>query len=229
MTQEEFREIICPPHDQRMMIVGASGTGKTTLAREILRNYGRVLVIDPKCTYGDKKGEPGFTLVRSPRQLRSLNQGHTHIQFRPGEDHQTLVAYNEVYEWAYRQGQRGVGYMVYTDEVYLVMAGSSSPKWLTNCITCGRELGVGMINGSQRPIGVDRRIFTESETFVAFRLMHEDDAKLALKRLRAFGEPEGHAFWIRHTSWTHPRYLELNLQQSLQTQREPREALTANA
>lgn len=213
MTYEEFREILCPPADQRMMIAGASGTGKTTLAREILRNYPRVLVIDPKCTYGGRKGEPGYTLVRTPRQLRFLNKGHTHIQYRPSEDHQLVSSYSEVYEWAYRMGQSGIGYMVYTDEVYLVMNASTSPKWLTACITCGRELGVGMINGSQRPVGVDRRIFTESETFVAFRLMHEDDAKLALKRLRAFNEPEGHAFWIRHTEWKEPRYLELNLSQ----------------
>jgi hypothetical protein len=117
-----------------------------------------------------------------------------------------------VYEWAYRQGQAGIGRMVYTDEVYLVMQGTQSPKWLTACITCGRELGVGMINGSQRPVGVDRRIYTESETFVAFRLRHEDDEKLAARILRAYREPEGHAFWIRKDGWTQPRHLVLNLE-----------------
>src|SRR5262245_56915171 len=105
MTHEEFTRIICPPHDQRMMIAGASGTGKTTLAREILRNYPRVLVIDPKCTYGGKRGEPGFTLVRFPAGLRSLNRGHTHIQYPPSEDHQLVSSYSEVYEWAYKMRQ----------------------------------------------------------------------------------------------------------------------------
>lgn len=226
MTSEEFREVLCPPPDQRMMIVGASGTGKTTLAREILRQYPRVLVVDPKCTYGGKEGEPGYTFVRTPMQLRMLNKGHTHIQFRPGEHHQTLSAYNAVYEWAYRMGQNGIGYMVYTDETYLVMAGTLSPKWLTNCMTCGRELGVGMICASQRPVGVDRRIFTEAETFAAFRLMHEDDFKLAARRLREFREPEGHSFWIRHTDWKKPRYLRLHLS-GKQIPRQPSEVVPA--
>lgn len=211
MTYEEFQEIVCPPHDQRMMIVGASGTGKTTLAREILRPYDAVLVIDPKCTYGGKDGEEGYTLVRTPRQLRSLNKGHTHIQYRPSEDHQSIPSYNEVYEWAFRQGQKGHSRMVYTDEVYLIMSGSTSPKWLTACITCGRELGVGMINGSQRPVGVDRRIYTESETIVAFRLRHEDDQKLISKVMGTYGQPEGHSFWIRRDGWKQPRLLTLQL------------------
>lgn len=210
MTHEEFLENVCPPHDQRMMVVGASGTGKTTLCRAITsaQMYDHVLVIDPKCTYGGAKGEEGYTLVRSPRALRGLNKGHTHIQFRPGEDHQNVPSYNEVYEWAYRKGN----ILVYTDEVYLVMDRSISPKWLTNCITCGRELGVGMINGSQRPVGVDRRIYTESETIVAFRLRHEDDQKLISKVMGTMGQPEGHSFYVRRDGWPEPRHLLLNME-----------------
>ena len=189
--------------------MGASGTGKTTLARRLLAAYDCVLVVDPKCTYGGAGGEDGYTLVRTPRQLRLLNSGHKLIQYRPNEANQDLTSYDEVYKWAYKRGN----ILVYTDEVYLVMKSTVAPHWLTACITCGRELGIGMINGSQRPVGVDKRIYTESETFVAFRLRNYDDIKLMCQCMgrEIEAQPEGHAFWVMKDGWEHPRQFCLNL------------------
>lgn len=162
-----------PRKSERMLIVGTTGCGKTTLARHLLAasTYGCILVIDPKCTYGGPNGEDGYKLIRRPGDLKRMRKLDTRIQFRPDEKHSTVWDYDEVYRWAYRRHD----VMVYTDETFAVMHHSYSPEGLRACVTQGRELNVGMIFASQRPSGIDLRILTEAEVFAMFELRHRKD------------------------------------------------------
>ena len=186
-----------PKGDERLVIVGATGTGKTTLARQLLASFPRIIVIDSKCTYGGKGGEPGFEMVSSPRGLKSLRSSVDFIQYRPDENHQTIDDYNEVYKWCYRRQNL----MVYTDEAFLVHHGSYAPDWLRACVTCGRELGIGMMTGTQRPRGIDLRLLTEAEVFIAFDLRHRDDRKRMAEMMgdETMERPPQHAFWFWRT------------------------------
>jgi hypothetical protein len=198
-----------PKPDQRMILVGATGTGKTTLGRQLLAKYPTVIVIDSKCTYGGKGGEPGYELVNNPRALRRLRASVDHIQYRPDENHQTVLDYDEVYKWCYRRQNL----MVYTDEAFLVHHGSYAPDWLRACVTCGRELGIGMITGTQRPRGIDLRLMTEAEIFVSFDLRHKDDRK----RMAEMGgdefmiRPSQHSFWVWRAGTQKPVLARLKL------------------
>ncbi len=189
--------------------MGATGTGKTTLSRALLRPYKHVIVIDSKCTYGGKNGEPGYTMVHTPRQLQRLRASVDFIQYRPDETHQSVLDYDEVYKWCYRRQNL----MVYTDEAFLVHHGSYAPDWLRACITCGRELGIGMITGTQRPRGIDLRLLTEAEIYIAFELRHRDDRKrMAEMGGEEFMEtPPKHAFWVWRAGDAHPRLMRLKL------------------
>lgn len=183
-----------PAYNERAMLVGATGTGKTTLARQLLQVYSAILVIDSKCTYGGKRGEPGYRMVSSPGGLRWITKGVKLIQYRPDEESQGVDDYNAVYRWAYKRGD----ILVYTDEAFLVHRGSHSPDYLRNCCTCGRELGIGMITGTQRPTGIDLRIMTEAEVFYCFQLRHRDDRKRMAEMMgeEVMTDPEEHAFWF---------------------------------
>lgn len=166
---------LMPARTERMLIVGTTGCGKTTLADRLLEasTYGCILVIDPKCMYGGVKGKEGYRLIRRPGDLKGMRKLDTRIQFRPDEKHSTVWDYDEVYRWAYRRQD----IMVYTDETFAVMNRSYSPDGLRACITQGRELGVGMIFATQRPRGIDLRILTEAENFAMFSLRYRDDRK----------------------------------------------------
>lgn len=198
-----------PKSNQRALITGATGTGKTTLARYLLADYPRIIVIDSKCTYGGKVGEPGYRLVHTPRELKGLRSSVDLIQYRPDETHQSVSDYDEVYKWCYRRQDL----MIYTDEAFLVHHGSYAPDWLRACVTCGRELGIGMITGTQRPRGIDLRLMTEAEIFLSFELRHKDDRR----RMAEMGgeeflvRPPKHAFWVWRAGDRNPVLCRLKL------------------
>lgn len=189
LTLQQLR----PAANERAILVGATGTGKTTLGRQLLQAYDTILVIDSKCTFGGKRGEPGYRMVSNPTGLRWCGKRTKLIQYRPDEESNSVADYDAVYKWAYRRNE----IMVYTDEAFLVHHGAYAPDYLRNCCTCGRELGIGMITGTQRPKGIDLRIMTEAEVFYSFALRHRDDRKRMAEMMgeEVMEEPAEHAFW----------------------------------
>lgn len=195
--------------DERTIIVGATGTGKTTLLKQLVAPCPSIIVIDSKGTYGGSDGAPGYTMVSSPSALKRLRKVHTHIQYRPDERHLNVPSYDEVYKWVYHRGN----IMCVTDEAFLVHKGSYAPDWLRACVTCGRELGIGMVTGTQRPRGIDLRLLTEAEVFISFDLRHKDDRKRIAEMAgdEFLVRPPKHAFWFWRSGMQHPRLGRLTL------------------
>lgn len=207
---------LMPKHDQRMLVVGATGTGKTTFSRELLKTVPKeqaILVIDPKCTYDPQ--EDGYTMVRTPSGLNWWNGRKKRLHYRPHPLNQTVSDYDEVYRWAYNRGD----IMVYTDETYLTMHHTMSPDWQRAVITCGRELGVGAIFATQRPSGIDLRVYTESEHKVCFYLANHNDRKRMSEEMGqiVMNDPIAasgleHAFWYWNSKQRQTRLAMLKLE-----------------
>lgn len=210
-----------------MVLLGGSGTGKTTLAKALLGAYrGFVLAIDPKGTLGGPRGLEGYVIVRSPSGLRRIRRGYDRVIYRPGPVYSDLRSYDDVYRWAYERGKL----LVYTDEIYSTMRGTRSPDWQRACITSGRELGVAMISSTQRPKGIDPRLLSESESIACFKLRKQDDAKYVSEFMGdEVIHPPGHwvgegktrkwvpvpyAYWFWREGMDHPRLARLKLEGS---------------
>lgn len=206
---------LLPKSTERMLLVGTTGSGKTTLADHLLAaaKYPRILVIDPKCTYGGKNGKTGYLMVRRPGSLKWINTRRDKlIQYRPDEQHQTVYDYDQVYRWAYRQGD----IMIYTDETFLTMHGNYSPDSQRACVTCGRELGIGMIFATQRPKGIDLRILSEAEVMVKFELRNMDDNKRVAEYMgkEVLAPLQEYQFFFWRTGMKAPVVAYLNLSKS---------------
>lgn len=147
----------------RVAFIGASGTGKTQLAKFFLTRLNRVVVIDPKHTFRLE----GFK--RTWRLPWSKNSDFRLI-VRPKMDQDA-----ELYEIIARLYKMG-HVTIYVDEMATLSdMFPSSTALLKNVARTGREKRVALWSAVQRPRGVPLVFFTECETFFVFNLRSMDD------------------------------------------------------
>jgi len=157
-----------PTDQQRIAIVGTTGSGKTVAAMWQLSH--RDFDVKPWMIYNFKHDE-----------LIDGIQGATHIEVtdpppeRPGiyivhpHPAQTDLVDAQMWEiWA----RENIG--VYIDEGFMIAKNSTGFRAL---LTQGRSKHIPMITLSQRPVWMDRFVFTEAEFLQVFRLQHKMDIK----------------------------------------------------
>lgn len=185
---------LAPAPNERGIIIGSTGSGKTTLARSILAQYRYVVAIDPKQTLGSgERGGghlPGYALATTPRELERSARRYERVQYRPEMAYQNPDDWERVYNWSYRRGN----HFSYTDELFDVHAWSRPPQSLRRILTSGRELGIGFLGATQRPRGIDRRLLTEAERYYVFHLRDPDDQRFLAARIGT-GRLPPYGFW----------------------------------
>jgi tRNA A37 threonylcarbamoyladenosine biosynthesis protein TsaE len=152
----------------RCVFVGRTGSGKTTLADQLIRGFGyRTAVLDPKGLWEF----PGYKLVTeydpNPNTIRQL--------FRPRD--------NAKKEWADADyflrsvWNTGIPTVVYIDEITKLTTPYGTLEILEDWVRLGRQMGMGGWYASQRPKDVPNLFFTETENWFVFDLTHSDDRK----------------------------------------------------
>jgi hypothetical protein len=163
-------------------LVGSAGSGKTTLAREILdlRDY--------VCVFGTKTADASLyePLRKRGYVLRDQwNPENTHerrVIFRPPLKAPTpdaLEAQRAAFQGALLRVFQTGGWTLYFDEVRylsqtLKLANELDLLWLQ-----GRSLGVVMVAGTQRPVSVPRNMFEQSRFSFLWRIPGRDDRRTA--------------------------------------------------
>lgn len=156
--------------NERIIIVGKTGTGKTTLARYITTATRRLMVIDSKGSLGKWDLEPFDD--ESLERLRSGKEPVRARVLKPPESGREFYA--EVFKEIYDAGN----VVVYIDELFAVVPpGSRAPEYMTACYTRGREFGVGVWASTQRPSSIPLIAISEAEHFFMFRLTLAEDRK----------------------------------------------------
>lgn len=156
-----------PDNSNRLAIVGATGSGKTVAALWHLSQ--RDIDKRPWIIY-NFKADSSIDGIPGKKDIE-LDE----IPARPGvyvtHPHPDQTDEVETQMWGVWENQR-MG--VYVDEGYMV--GDRNPAFRA-LLTQGRSREIPVIVLSQRPVWMDRFVFSEAEFFQVFRLNHKRDRK----------------------------------------------------
>ncbi len=163
-----------PDDTQRLVIVGTTGSGKTHAALWHLarRNYNE----KPWIIYDWKRDEFINSLPNTfELDVNAPAPEHPglYVVHPVPEDDDNAVTAQMVDIW----NKEDIG--VFVDEGYMVAAKNHGFRKL---LTQGRSKHIPMIIATQRPVWMDKFVFTESEFKQVFRLQSEED----LKKMREY-------------------------------------------
>lgn len=180
------------PYNDRVLIVGQTGSGKSFFAQHVLLDRPRLIVFDIK---GDMDIDAWRLEPYTGKAWRNLQKGKNgRIYIGPPKGVENSEQYWE--EWLARCFTlRNVA--IYIDELYGVGPGQGSPG-LQALYTRGRSLGISVWASSQRPFRIP--LFSKSEAgyIIMFRLFLADDRKEMADMLGPDVEQpiRDHAFWL---------------------------------
>lgn len=185
-----------PELNSRAVYIGATGSGKTTLARYGLCRvpaYKFVVVYDVKGQM--KPGEwKDFKFVRSFEELRKAADRrkngefeHPKLVFQPNiyelPDDKDLEHADKFFKWVYfRQNT-----VLYVDEIYGVTTNRVIPFHFKAILTRGRERGITCLMATQRPAEIPQFILSESESYYIFKLQMPQD-KERIRKIKGIPE-----------------------------------------
>lgn len=151
---------------EHVCILGATGTGKTTFAQELLkrRSYTIMLVTKP-----DTLSWSGFNVVKTERDIR-VKDGHR-FRLMP-EPSQSKVEFQSTFDRAWKDG----GWTLYLDELFHIEH-QGLRKAAETHLTQGRSKHITVVTGVQRPAWVTRFAFSEPTHIFCFRLGLGEDVK----------------------------------------------------
>ena len=172
----------------RAILIGATGTGKTLLAR--------FLVEDPEKPYSvvyDTKGLISSPALQRPQdrwtghkvytdfdllindQKKGLDDWPRVIYRPPISEERDKGAQDDFFWWVYdRWATR-----LYVDEAYSILGGTNPSDALQACLSRGRERGISTVISTQRPARIPVITMSESEHIYVFRLNAKRDRETA--------------------------------------------------
>lgn len=162
-------EIRFPTDSQHLSIIGNNGSGKTQNAMWHLshRNFHTM----PWLIYNFKRDESIDALLdRGAIEIdtQTIPTGPGIYIVHPHPDDTQLV---EAQMWAvWERGHTGI----YVDEGYMIGRNNRAFRAI---LTQGRSKRIPVIVLSQRPVWMDKFVFSESMFFQVFRLNHKEDIK----------------------------------------------------
>lgn len=171
--------ITLPKLGEHIIFCGTTGSGKTYLAQEMLKNYERVFVFD---THNSLRVADAIKIT-SPQNIVKKLRSFPKIRYVPELEYRTKDWYNYVVK-SLMTKSAGKGRVIYVDEIYHLGFGQSFPDWLSRGISTARQKKISLWTSSQRPTNIPMAIMTESRRIYLFYLSYAEDIKKVSKFTR---------------------------------------------
>jgi len=194
-------------YEEKIVIVGASGSGKTYLANQIMKSLNgiSVWVYDPNYQFHSARAMVFHDLDELLKVYDSAKRGHYILQPSDGTEH-TFRRFNAE---AFKRGNL----TLIEDEIHNHLSKQKVLKEFNQVILSGRPRGISVISISSRPASCPNHILSNVKHVFAFKLNLESDVKFLEgylgedvwilmppdKRARLKDEPalEEHTFFYR--------------------------------
>jgi len=158
-------------YDEKIVIVGASGSGKTYLANEIMKGLNgiSVWVFDPNYQFHSSRAMVFHDLSEMLKVYDSAKKGHYILQPHDSSEH-TFRRFNAE---AFKRGNL----VLIEDEIHNWLSKQKVLKEFNQVILSGRPRGISVISISSRPASCPNHILSNVKHVFAFKLNLESDVK----------------------------------------------------
>lgn len=178
MAEADNTESIIPANGDRGIVIGATGSGKSTASMWLLRRIPRV----PTVIYNTKDEKMFAELPNVARAdyfddvLKLVDDGQTdYVDFHPPSKELNRPEILDGYLWRHLHELQDIP--AYIDELYSFHRRGDPFDGLTALLTRGRGAGITTIMATQRPAYISMFSLTEAQHFYIFRLSHKHDHK----------------------------------------------------
>ena len=204
--------------EERILIVGANGTGKSVAATQLLDSTSLpVIAVDVK---GDFELNQKASVIRKPNDWRlGLLPNRSYI-YRPNLEYMDtdtwVLFFRTLWSRARKTGKKHP-FFLYIDEAQFLSTGRVGREMANLAITT-RSMGMGLIITSQRPRWIPVEIRTEAWRWFVYWLTYERDRKEVGEYTAGRLTPEdfdrideNHGFWKIERGIKSPSHLEISL------------------
>jgi DNA helicase HerA-like ATPase len=170
------------PPGEHIIIFGMTGSGKSSLTRQISEYYARQIIFDRKREWKNVEGTYVFdfkTFSDAYRSLENQDAFRIVVQFRPGIsadefDTQFGCILNLLHQ---RESGHGRGLLLLIEEVWLYSSPHYLNDWLKEIILTGRDPAkITLLMNSQRPASVHKDLTSQSQHFFIGQYFDVNDA-----------------------------------------------------
>jgi len=158
-------------YEEKILIVGASGSGKTYLANTLMKSLNgiSVWVYDPNYQFHSSRAMVFHDLDELLKVYDSAKRGHYILQPHDGTEH-TFRRFNAE---AFKRGNL----VLIEDEIHNHLTKMRVLKEFNQVILSGRPRGISVISISSRPASCPNHILSNSKHVFSFKLNLESDIK----------------------------------------------------